>query len=255
MPKGLFPNQPNPGQFVRKICDKCGLETNAPNYLRHYNVCNGLQTKFKVVGTVCPHCQKEFVNGGLSAHIWRVHTEEGKNHNKKLVGHKGGNQFTTNPDYVVSEETRSKLSKLNIGRILTADHIQKIKVSCSLNGQVEKAWRGRVTENYVTKLGEIVYLQSSYEVAIAKSLDENNIVWTRPSYFHWMTNDGFQKRYYPDFYLPDYDVYLDPKNEYLQQVDAEKIRQVQLQNNIKVLVLSEYQLSWNVVKELIGSII
>jgi hypothetical protein len=34
-------------------------------------------------------------------------------------------------------------------------------------------------------------------------------------YFIWKDNTGNEHRYYPDFYLPEYDVYLDSKNDYL----------------------------------------
>lgn len=34
------------------------------------------------------------------------------------------------------------------------------------------------------------------------------------SIVYW-DDDGKQRRYVPDFYLPKYDLYLDPKNDYL----------------------------------------
>lgn len=57
--------------------------------------------------------------------------------------------------------------------------------------------------------------------------------------------DGKQHRYTPDFYLPEYDIYLDPKNDYLINNinpslgynDVEKIKKVSTQNNIKILIL------------------
>lgn len=88
-----------------------------------------------------------------------------------------------------------------------------------------------------------VWLDSKWELRVAISLDENNVRWERPSEgFIW--NDKGQ-RYFPDFYLPEFDVYLDPKNSYLQVKDKEKIEQVQLRHGIKVLVLGEQQLTWD----------
>ncbi len=90
-----------------------------------------------------------------------------------------------------------------------------------------------------------VWFDSTWEVTVAKSLDENNIEWTRPaSGFVW-TDKG--NKYYPDFYLPKYDVYLDPKNGYLQIKDKTKIEEAQKRNNIRVLVLGEEQLEWNTI--------
>ena len=50
----------------------------------------------------------------------------------------------------------------------------------------------------------------------------------------WTDKDGNKRRYYPDFYLPDYNVYLDPKNRYLIKVDEYKINRVIKENGIKL---------------------
>lgn len=88
-----------------------------------------------------------------------------------------------------------------------------------------------------------VWLESSYELKVAQQLDTYNVKWVRPSYFTY-TLQEHTKRYYPDFYLIDYDVYLDPKNEYLIAKDRDKINAVVEQNNIKVFVLTKEQLEW-----------
>ena len=47
------------------------------------------------------------------------------------------------------------------------------------------------------------------------SYDENNIIWIKPKAIKYLDINGKQHNYIPDFYLPQYDVYLDPKNDYL----------------------------------------
>lgn len=94
-----------------------------------------------------------------------------------------------------------------------------------------------------------IWFDSKWEVVVAKSLDENNIEWIRPKIGFVWTDDG--KKYYPDFYLPEYDVYLDPKNPYLMIKDKPKIDESQKRNGISVLLLSEEQLNWNTIKNLI----
>lgn len=71
--------------------------------------------------------------------------------------------------------------------------------------------------------GEIVLLESSWEVEIAIWLDENNIKWTRPAHIPWIDSSGKHRKYFPDFYLPEYNVYLDPKNSYQIQISQEKL--------------------------------
>ena len=92
------------------------------------------------------------------------------------------------------------------------------------------------TEPYNCKDGDIVNLDSSYERIVAKILDDNNIKWIRPKPLVWYSDDCKKHHYFPDFYLVDFDVYLDPKNDYCFKVQAEKIKCVQKQyNNVKFL--------------------
>ncbi len=98
---------------------------------------------------------------------------------------------------------------------------------------------------YTSKIAGRVWLESSYEYKVANYLDANNIKWIRPGYLPYVI-DGKQKRYYPDFYLIDRDLYLDPKNDFLIQKDAEKIQLVQEQNNVKIQIIDKEDLkNWS----------
>jgi hypothetical protein len=104
-----------------------------------------------------------------------------------------------------------------------------------------------------------VKLDSSYEVAVAESLDYNSVKWRRCARFQYTTPNGEQHYYTPDFYLPEYDIYLDPKNNFLINntnpalgyKDSEKITWVMRQNNIRILILDSSQLDWESIKNLI----
>lgn len=71
-------------------------------------------------------------------------------------------------------------------------------------------------------------LQSSWELEIAIWFDENNIKWSRPTTrFKWFnTLDSKTKTYLPDFFLVDYNVYLDVKNPIKIQQDEYKLNQL-----------------------------
>ena len=82
-----------------------------------------------------------------------------------------------------------------------------------------------------------IWMDSNWEVEIAKLLDFKNIKWERDRKKHmfwWTDKDGNKRRYYPDFYLPEYDVYLDPKNKYKMLLDKEKMESVLKENKIKL---------------------
>lgn len=92
--------------------------------------------------------------------------------------------------------------------------------------------------------GEEVWLDSSWEVKFAKYLDEENIEWVRPSYFEWIDKDEVKRRYFPDFYLKQRDLYIDIKNDYLNSLEKtkRKIDNVQKLNDIDVEVLTKKDL-------------
>jgi hypothetical protein len=68
-----------------------------------------------------------------------------------------------------------------------------------------------------------VMLDSSWELALAQRLDELNIEWVRPDPIPWIDTAGVTHNYFPDFYLPKYDVYLDPKNPAAFKAQTEKV--------------------------------
>ena len=105
---------------------------------------------------------------------------------------------------------------------------------------------------YESKFAGKVYLESSYEYKMAVELDKNNINWIRPSYLNWIDDNNIKHKYYADFYLIDYNIYLDPKNDYLIKKDTNKINLVKLQNNIKILILTKNELTWNIIKNKIS---
>lgn len=94
-----------------------------------------------------------------------------------------------------------------------------------------------------------IWFDSKWEVRVAKILDDNNIRWERPKIGFVWTDDG--RKYYPDFFLPDRNLYLDPKNDYLIEKDAFKIAEAQRRNSITVKVLNGSQLNWEYLQTLL----
>ncbi len=103
-------------------------------------------------------------------------------------------------------------------------------------------------------------LDSTYEVKLAQVLDNLLIQWIRPKRVPYSDLTGKLRSYTPDFYLPDYNVYLDPKNDFLINnvnpslgfKDSDKIRLVTEQNNMCVHILSLDQLTEEYIKNLVG---
>ena len=105
---------------------------------------------------------------------------------------------------------------------------------------------------YESPIAGRVWLESSFEEEVAKILDENQIQWIRPKPVQWTDSTGSIHKYYPDFFLCDYNIYLDPKNQYLRDiVDREKIASVIEQNKIKLVILTKNDLNIERLQEII----
>jgi hypothetical protein len=199
----------------------------------------------------CELCGGEFSKYGISNHIKIVHLKT------KNVSYKGGRKtpwnkgLTANIDSRIghSNSTKQILREKALGRIHTDETKKKLSEYARQNELGGHTSKNKI--KYKTKEGSIVYLQSSYEIELAKELDINNINWIRPKPIMWLDDMGVNHRYYPDFYLTDFDVYLDPKNDYLQKIDKRKIELVSKQNKVKILVLSNNELNWNILKGVI----
>lgn len=68
-----------------------------------------------------------------------------------------------------------------------------------------------------------VMLDSSWELILAQKLDADGVKWLRPNPLLYEDKKGTKRHYFPDFYLPDFDVYLDPKNPAAFVSQQEKI--------------------------------
>lgn len=209
----------------------------------------------------CPFCEKEYTRNGISTHIWRTHGE-GKTFTGNNDGYKDGTRKGTN-QYVkseklglnkpkVSESTRRKMSESSKGKQHTTDTKEKLSRQAMKNGL------GGVTQSrWITYKGKT--LGSSYELTVVKDLDDNCIRWDTCNKFKYIDDKGKCRTYTPDIYLIDYDVYLDPKNDFLIEninprlgfKDCDKIKWVEEQNNIKVFVLNKTQLNWEYIKTLV----
>ena len=75
----------------------------------------------------------------------------------------------------------------------------------------KKLWSKK--SSYTRHDGTVVEMDSSWEVACAEKLDELGIKWTRDSSLklEYRTEKLKLRNYIPDFYLPEYDIYLEVK--------------------------------------------
>lgn len=100
---------------------------------------------------------------------------------------------------------------------------------CSITASTNRSYQNGSRKTFIYNG---IILESSWELEIAILLDSKNIKWIRPEPIPWKQYDGKQRMYYPDFYLVDYSVYLDPKNPYCMDLDKEKMKIISEQIDI-----------------------
>ena len=200
-------------------CKKCGKFITNNNYVKHVSKCTGIVHK-KIRGIdYDPNIGYKLGtrfgwNKGLSKESDERVLKNSEAISKSLLG---------KPGHKHSIETKSKLSLSKIDKLHNNSFYSK-----------------RIDYNGVV-------LDSSYEFELAKNLDEHNIKWIRPKFLLW-PDDDLIRRYIPDFYLPEYDIYLDPKNDYLINKDRRKIQLASEYNSVTILILNKHQLTWDYIK-------
>ena len=112
------------------------------------------------------------------------------------------------------------------------------KLSLSLCGRTggyrEKGGRGKGC------LYKGVWLDSTWELALAQKLDELQIHWERDTgkhRFQYIDNKGKIRNYYPDFFIPSLDLYIEVKGYWTAETRHKMSSVKEKHKHIKILVL------------------
>jgi len=192
--------------------------------------------------SICKHCNKDIPQENKPNNYMANHSRWCEDNPKrteyidklkitqsKRIGRKAWNKGLTKETDIRIKEGSEKLSdryksgeliSANKGRFKTQEEKDKISKT-QLGNDYQRVCKKTV--EYTCKDGSIVKLDSSWEVRLAKLLDENSIKWIRPKSIPWIDKKGIKHNYFPDFYLLDYDVFLDPKNDYVIETQKEKL--------------------------------
>ena len=202
---------------------------------------------------VCPHCNTKFDN--IDVRIFANHVRWCKcnpklceykknlaNLHEKMRGTLPWNRgLTKDTDERVRKWTKTMHDKYESGELVgsftgrhhSSETKDKLRIA-ALNSKHQRVCKKTFT--YTKMNGDIVKMDSSYELIVAKILDAHCIEWTRPEPIPWIDSNGVMHNYFADFFIPTKNIYLDPKNEYCFHVQAVKIKCLSEQyNNIVFL--------------------
>lgn len=233
---------------TKKVCNKCGYSFSARggNYKKHINVCDGSYDPFTKM-KCCKYCLIEFDANIIASQIAN-HVRWCEKNPKKTI-YKNDMQVARSgitaesrkkqAEGISKAHKQGKYSHIDRSKWLTGrTHTNESKALISQKALVSKHRRlVRSVREYVKRDGTVVMLDSSWEEALAKRLDEIGVNWIRPNDpIEYKTKDGKVHNYFPDFFLPDHNFYLDPKNPAAVIAQKEKV-EVLLQTIPNLLIL------------------
>lgn len=200
---------------------------------------------------LCQYCQKQCKNENSLRNHERLCKENPnrQSHPRGNLGKSGWNKgLTADTDIRVfaNRESLRKQRKENGSNWTGRKHSDKTKDLMSRRASERLCKNSKYSINFEYKPG--IILESSYEIETARILDELDIEWIKVRHGYIWDDNGKYRRYVPDFYLPHYNVFLDPKNDYLIEKDKVKIESAMKLNSIKVIVLSKTEINAETIK-------
>lgn len=248
-------------------CIKCNIELTSNQFNKHYGskICEAggkpipKSSKQCPANFVCEHCNKECKNRNsylnheqrCSQNPCRIKPKSGGFTQWHAINGSWNKGKTKDTDDRILRYSKTLQDSYASGKIQkhgcfawTAPERSANAKRQGLGGYNENAGRSKKFI-VVDSFGNRAVLQSTYEYRCANILDELKIKWIRPKALKYDN-----RNYFADFYLTEYDIYLDPKNAYKAKLDKIKIDSVIAQNNVKVIVLSEEHLTKEFIKEI-----
>jgi hypothetical protein len=159
-----------------------------------------------------------------------------KYNDRKIIRHCS----TVNCESKLSNNNASGFCKLHYHNSLFFRNKLKqglLKSTKELGGYRTKSGRSKIHGGYYKE----VWMDSSWELEFAKRLDSLKIKWERKNIrkFDYLDFNEKNKKYYPDFYLPDFDLYVEIKG-YWTKENIHKMKKVQeIYKSVKFKILDK----------------
>lgn len=184
------------------------------------------------------HCTRSCANG-------RIHTDtsiakikasladhtHGKGH--VLAEHRTVQCVVCGKEFTQIGVSTQRSCSTKCARVITGKVIsQRFKGTGKIGGYRKNCnhWKGQYYKNS--------WMDSSWEVAFAKRLDELHVKWTRKvETFNYIHSSGYQRRYYPDFFLPDVNIYVEIKGMFNAEVEK-KLQAVKNAGKVIIILTS-----------------
>lgn len=231
-------------------CVQCGKEISINNINKHTEGKScGLPDRVKIeppADLKCPYCLKICKDkNSWHNHTQRCSENKDRNYRNGMTGKPAWNRDLTKSDHP-SLEKASQTWRENYKEgkiILTGCASPKFHGSekhiegCRKGGGFRKN-AGRGKKEYVNNIaGKEFLLRSSFEVKVADWLNKREILWEQIGAMKYNL-EGKSRNYYPDFFLPEQQVIIETKNDYLMSLQEEKMNAVKMSSQYPIFILT-----------------
>ena len=87
-------------------------------------------------------------------------------------------------------------------------------------------------------------MDSTWEIELAKKLNDLSISWERDTGKHRLTyidTEGSIRNYFPDFYLPDFDVYIEVKGYWTSKTKQKMNSVIERNKQVSIVILESLE--------------
>lgn len=166
---------------------------NRKSYKRKENICS------------CPFCNKKFkYKYLLSSHLNHFCEKNPNLDKEKILLEKQKRSLKQKEYYIKHPEAREKYSKLSIFNNFWT-------------------YRSKNPIIYKSEFAGLVKLDSTWELRVAKRLDNLKLNWYRPRFgLPYIDKKGLKRNYIPDFYIPEFKCFLEVKSPFIERFSEEQ---------------------------------
>jgi hypothetical protein len=184
---------------------------------------------------LCKFCNKECKNNNSFRNHERCCPDNpNRNYKNGMTGKKGTNQYAKG--VIMSNETKAKIGEASKKQIWSEDrkryHSERMKLAVAANpNSYTSSNRGRTKEIVYNE----IKFQGRWELEFYQFCESNSIQIVRSNEWFEYEWNGTRK-YFPDFYLPEHDLYVEVKG---YETERDHAKWSQFPNKLKVVKQKE----------------
>lgn len=234
--------------MVELVCDECGNKHTRTK--KHFKK---MKTNSNFIKDFCNICWQTFQNRlpdrrKKNSEAQTKRYQDPKEREKTRIASKGNNAGDKNA--MKRKEVRQKVSETRSKLMLDPEFRNKF-----IQGSI-KAWRRNAYEikndanckckwhSYVHSNGAEYKVQGTWELKFIEWMDKNNIKFEcHKGRIDYVDDNGISRSYYPDFFVYEWNSYVDPKADHWYKKQYRKFELIQEQHpDINIRILTKQKL-------------